>query len=304
MKNYILVCCFVSSFFALSQAQRDTIKVFYLGGQSNMQGYGFNKDLPNKLKKIENVYIFQGNPVGDNQPNGGLGKWEELKEGNGTDFSSNGKNNNYSSRFGIELSFAYRLKELYPNDKIAIIKYSRNGSSIDSLAANNFGSWDVNFQSGKGLNQYDFFLKTVLNALSVSDINNDNIQDVLLPSGILWMQGESDSDKTEAIANKYYENLSQLMKLMKAAFHDNDLPIVLGKISESGDDSDGKVWTYGEIIQAAQERFVAHNKNSAIVRETNTYNYSDKYHYTSNGFIQLGNAFANAIHQLTTKINN
>ena len=37
--------------------------------------------------------------------------------------------------------------------------------------------------------------------MAVKDINGDGVEDVLVPSGILWMQGESDADKTEQIAN-------------------------------------------------------------------------------------------------------
>ena len=286
-------------FLLLAQAKKDTIRVFYLGGQSNMQGYGYNKELPSSLnKKNKNVFIYQGNPVGDNDTNGGLGKWDVLQPGNGTGFASDGVTNTLSDRFGIELSFAQKVQELYPNQKIAIIKYARNGSSIDSVGTTYFGAWEPDF---KGKNQYDYFLKTVNNAMCVKDINGDGIEDVLIPSGIIWMQGESDADKTEAIANKYYTNLKRLTELMRATFRNNDLPIVIGKISDSGDDIDGKVWTFGELVQYGQEKFALTVSNVNIVRTTNSYKYSDKYHYNSDGYIDLGQEFAKAVFILNTK---
>ncbi len=292
-------------FFILAQPKKDTIRVFYLGGQSNMEGFGFVKNLPDSLnKKNKNVFIYHGNSVEDNNETGGLGKWDFLEPGHGSGFSSDGKVNKLSDRFGVELSMAKKLQELYPNQKLAFIKYARNGSSIDSVGTTGFGAWEPDFKGGKGMNQYDFFLKTVNNAMAVNDINGDGVEDILIPTGIIWMQGESDSDKTEQIANQYYANLKRLMELMKAAFRNADLPIVIGKISDSGDDTDGKVWRFGELVQYGQEKFALVEPNVAIVRTTNSYKYSDRYHYDNNGFIDLGKQFANSIFLLNTKKKN
>lgn len=292
-------------FFILAQPKKDTIRVFYLGGQSNMEGFGFVKNLPDSLnKKNKNVFIYHGNSVEDNNETGGLGKWDFLEPGHGTGFSSDGKVNKLSDRFGVELSMAKKLQELYPNQKLAFIKYARNGSSIDSVGTTGFGAWEPDFKGGKGLNQYDFFLKTVNNAMAVKDINSDGVEDVLIPTGIIWMQGESDSDKTEQIANQYYANLKRLMELMKAAFRNADLPIVIGKISDSGDDTDGKVWRFGELVQYGQEKFALVEPNVTIVRTTNSYKYSDRYHYDNNGFIDLGKQFANSIFLLNNRKKN
>nr|WP_315190998.1 sialate O-acetylesterase [uncultured Flavobacterium sp.] len=300
MKSILIVL--IMPFFILAQPKKDTIRVFYLGGQSNMEGFGFVKNLPDSLnKKNKNVFIYHGNSVEDNNETGGLGKWDFLEPGHGTGFSSDGKVNKLSDRFGVELSMAKKLQELYPNQKLAFIKYARNGSSIDSVGTTGFGAWEPDFKGGKGMNQYDFFLKTVNNAMAVNDINGDGVEDILMPTGIIWMQGESDSDKTEQIANQYYANLKRLMELMKAAFRNADLPIVIGKISDSGDDTDGKVWRFGELVQYGQEKFALVEPNVAIVRTTNSYKYSDRYHYDNNGFIDLGKQFANSIFLLNAK---
>ena len=289
-------------FMLLAQTKKDSIKVFYLGGQSNMEGFGYVKNLPDSLKKKnKEFFIYQGNPVGDNDASGGLGKWDVLQPGHGTGFSSDGKTNILSDRFGVELSLAKKLQELYPNQKLAFIKYARNGSSIDSSGTAGFGAWEPDFKGGKGMNQYDYFLKTVNAAMAVKDINGDGVEDVLIPIGIIWMQGESDADKTEAIANQYCSNLKRLMDLMRATFRNNDLPIVIGKISDSGDIEGGKVWKYGELVQYSQEKFAATQPNVAIVRTTNSYKYSDRYHYDNNGFIDLGKQFAIKIFNLDNK---
>ena len=292
MKNWFLFL--MLPLLGFSQIKKDTIKVYFLGGQSNMQGYGFNKDLPNDLKnKFENAYIFQGNNVEDNKPNAGLGIWNKLQPGHGTEFSSDGKTNKLSDRFGIELSFASELLK-NKKQKIAIIKYSRNGSSIDIDGAPYFGIWTDKKKLKTDNNQYDFFLLTVKNALAIKDIDNDGVKDVLIPAGILWMQGESDANSKE-VAERYYKNLKNLMSEMRTVFQNDNLPVVIGKISDSGDDSDGHVWDFGKVVQEAQEQYVQKHKNTAIVTSTLTYKYSDKYHYDSAGYIDLGVQFANKI---------
>ncbi len=304
MKNYpilSLLMIVTLSGYCQEEGELDKVRVFYLGGQSNMDGYGFVSELPDELNQtFEDVWIFHGNPVGDDQEGGGLGIWEPLKPGHGKDFASDGQSNQYSDRFGVELSLARRLRELYPNDRIAFIKYSRGGTSIDSIAARNFGSWEPDYQGTLGLNQYDYFLTTIDLAMNYSDIDGDGKDERLMPSGIFWMQGESDATVNEEVAQNYYKNLQRLMDLMRASLRVDDLPVIIGKISDSGNDEDGKVWDYGELIQYAQEKYAKTDARAVIVRSTKSYDYSDKWHYDSSGYIDLGNQFAKAYYELVT----
>ncbi|MEL7117989.1 MAG: sialate O-acetylesterase [Bacteroidota bacterium] len=281
------------------ELEKDTFKLFFLGGQSNMEGHGKNADLPNSLKQEFNkVWIFEGSPAGDEDRNGGLGKWELLKPGHGTGFSSDGINNKLSNRFGIELSFAKKLQEFYPNEKIALIKYAKGGSSIDSLAARHFGSWKMDYKGTNGINQFDHFLTTLKGALNNRDIDKNDKEDVLIPAGIIWMQGESDAAITEEIALRYYSNLKRLMDLIRISLHKDNLAVVIGKISDSGNSQEGKVWPYGELVQYAQEKYARTDRKASIVRSTKYYKYSDPWHYDSKGYIDLGEKFAEAVYRL------
>ncbi len=303
LKYFIFFSLFLPIISFAKTPKTDTIRVILLGGQSNMVGQGYNKDLPDSLNSpSRNVWIFHGNTARDGEKNGGIGIWEQVTPGHGRYFSSDGKSNHLSNRFGVEVSFAKRLEKLYPGETIALIKYARGGTSIDSVAARNFGCWEPDYRSKNGINQYDHCLKTIKEAFAVDDINGDGVKDVLVPSGIVWMQGESDGDYTEAVALRYYDNLKRLMDLLRAALRTDDLPVVIGKISDSWNDKkDGKVWDYGELVQYAEEKYARTDANAAIVRTTRYYKYSDPYHYDCDGYIDLGEEFAEALFELNQK---
>ena len=278
--------------------EKETFRLFFLGGQSNMEGHGLSAELPDSLSGTNTkVWIFHGFPIGDGNQKGGLGKWDNLKPGNGAGFTSDAVSNKRSHKFGPEVSFGKKLEQLYPGEKIALIKYARGGSSIDSLAAREYGSWEIDYKGAGGINQFDHFLKTVKEALNTKDLDGNGLEEVLVPSGIIWMQGESDA-LDEQIALRYFDNLKRLMDLIRASFRADDLPVVIGKISDSGKDNNGKTWEYGELVQYAQEKYAKTDKKAAIVRSTMNYNYSDPWHYDSKGYIDLGIKFAEAIYLL------
>jgi hypothetical protein len=284
-------------FIALNISAKKYI-VFYLGGQSNMDGLGYVKELPKSLNQpINGVYIFHGNSTKDTFNVGGEGVWEVLKPGHGANHSSTSEGNNLSDRFGVELTFATEIQKFFPDENIALIKYSRGGTSIHKDAAGPFGCWEPDFTVGTGINQYDHFLATVKNAYSVKDIDGDGEEDELVPVGIIWMQGESDAGKLEW-ANQYSANLKRLMDLIRAAFRTDDLPVVVGRISDSGNSPTGKVWKYGREIRWQQAKFVNQDGNAKLVTTTDNYNYSDPWHYDSEGYIDLGKQFAKEMSSL------
>ena len=278
-------------------------RVYVLAGQSNMDGYGFTKELPEELSSAQdNVRIFHGNTVADGESEGGgAGLWSALRPGHGVGFTSDGKKNGYSERFGVELSLAAKLRALLPDENIALIKYSRGGTSIDAGVSRSWGCWEPDFEGGsgmgQGINQYDHFLATLRKALEVRDIDGDGEADRLIPAGIAWMQGESDAFDTEEIAARYETNLKRLMDLMRAALRVDDLPIAIGRIADSGKDADGKVWDHGDIVRQAQSSFCEKDSCAALA-STDSLSFSDPYHYDSKGYLDLGRDFAQALYDL------
>ena len=298
-KNFYAIALLFSSIVG-NNAEATDFYVYYLGGQSNMDGYGQVNQLPPDMSKpMKDVMIFHGNTSKDNANEDGKGLWSSLKPGHGVGFSTDGKQNKYSGRFGVELTFAKTIQQRFPDRRIAIIKYSRGGTSIDQRAAGNFGCWEPDFVGKNGVNQYDHFLATVRHAYADSDIDDDGKPDRLIPAGIVWMQGESDAHYTEEIAKGYEANLKRLMDLIRAAFRKDDLPVVIGRISNAK--KNPPTWKFGDIVRSAQADFTNKDAKAVLVTSTDGYGYSDPWHYDSAGYIDLGKQFADSMAKLEKK---
>ena len=113
-----------ASLLVVPVADAKVYKLYYLGGQSNMDGYGRVSELPEAMRgPVSGVMIFHGNTAPDGVAVDGRGKWSQLQPGHGVGFTSDGQKNGYSDRFGVELTLARRLKELHPDANIALWDY-------------------------------------------------------------------------------------------------------------------------------------------------------------------------------------
>ena len=277
-----------------SSNQVDTWKVYYFGGQSNMDGYGFNNQLPDSLKKrIPNSMIFNGKRDNEGNPNGGIGIWSPVEPGHGNMFQTDGVSNFLSKMFGPELSFAKKMTSY--GVKIAIIKYSFGGTALYPGAG--YGDWHPDQER---INHLDNALSTINNAFDVADINGDGRLDRLIPSGIVWMQGESDAEHSKEASEAYYGNLKNLINLLRASLRNEKLPVVIGKINDSHmTPNGGPTQPFIKNVHLAQKKFTEQDGCASYVTEIESYQFSDDaWQYNTDGFIKMGIAFAKAVKQL------
>ncbi len=271
--------------------------VYFLGGQSNMDGYGWNRDLPEEYRSaVKGAWIFHGQYKFDDQPATGDGLWSLLQPGHGTGFSSDGEANVYSDRFGPELTFGYELQKLYPERKIALVKYALGGTALEE-GTRSYGTWAPDYRDWY---QYDHALATIANAAGVHDIDGDGKADTLVPAGIAWMQGEADAFESYDAALAYESNLKRIMDLLRAAWRTDDLPVVIGRITDSGRAEDGNVMDHIKIVQEAQRRFVEKDSCAAYstVTDGQPYPLDDNWHYESQAYIDMGVDFARQLKAL------
>jgi hypothetical protein len=266
-----------------------------------MVGYGDVDELPADLhRQVDRVMIFEGRAAFDGEWQGGAGIWAPLQPGHGDGFRTDGRSLHLSDRFGPELTFGLALSSYNPGESIALVKYAMGGTGLAPGVG--LGSWHPTDKNGHWVNQFDHALRTLDNALSEQDIDGDGIRDRLVPAGIIWMQGESDANSSQETADAYDQNLAHLVQSLRAALRDQDLPVVIGKITDSGMADDGSVMDFIDTVQQAQASFADADRCAELVSITDNPNYlDDKYHYDTDGFIRLGEAFADAIIRLEGK---
>jgi hypothetical protein len=273
-------------------------KMYFLGGQSNMVGYGQTVELPADLRReINRVMIFEGRAASDGDRRGGSGIWTPLTPGHGYGVKVDSRNVQLSNQFGPELSFGHSLSTQLPDTRIALVKYALGGSGLAPGVG--LGGWHPTEKNGHRRNQFDHAMKTLRNALSDKDIDGDGIRDVLIPAGIIWMQGESDASSNLETAQRYRENLEQLVRALRSALGNDELPVVIGKITDSNMADDGMVMDHIAAVQEAQAQFTKSDRCAELVTITDQLNHrDDAWHYDTDGFLRLGEAFAAAVLKL------
>jgi hypothetical protein len=123
----------------------------------------------------------------------------------------------------------------------------------------------------------------------------------LVPCGIVWLQGESDG-LSEAAATHYQDRLSELMQLARASLRSDDLPIVIGRIADSGKAIGEPVWPFGEKVREAQAAFCKNDAAARLFMGTDNYAFSDRWHYDSRAYLDLGQKLADAMFELEKAI--
>ena len=77
-RSSLLACGVLATFWAsaVSTLRADDFELYYLGGQSNMEGFGTNSHLDDTWKQpVAGAWIYQPTAQPDQQPASGPGKW-------------------------------------------------------------------------------------------------------------------------------------------------------------------------------------------------------------------------------------
>jgi hypothetical protein len=275
-----------------------TYEVYFLGGQSNMDGFGYVAELDDDLRgEVPGAVIYTGRSVADGEEGGGAGLWAPLRPGFGFEFQTDGTTNRLSGRFGPELTFGHAMTAADPAARIAIVKVSRGGTAlVDGVSG--YGSWDPDYTQGNGRNQYNNALSAIDTALRARDVDGDGMADRLVPKGIVWMQGEADAFDNLAASSSYAQNLAGLIGRLRAALRNDRLPVVIGRIRDSGDTAETRVMAHSPLVREQQAAFVEADRCAALVTASDDFVLPDGWHYRSQDYLVLGREFAAAMRNL------
>jgi hypothetical protein len=271
-----------------------TYRLYLLAGQSNMEGYGDVGELAEGERgPVPGAVIYHPASAPDDDAFTPRASWQPLAPGFGSAYPPDGVT---EGQFGPELGLGRALAETGP---VALVKYARGGTAL-MHGVSGYGSWDPDYREGEGTNQFDHAVAALKAAMRAPDVDGDGTTDRLVPSGIVWMQGEADAYDNPDAAAKYQANLEQVVFGFRTVMGADNMPVVIGRIVDSRPPGGAPVMTYAAEVQEAQARFAAADPCVTLVTVLPTSaELSDGWHYGARNQLELGRAFAKALEELS-----
>jgi len=269
-----------------SWASADTVHVYLLAGQSNMQGIALIKDLKPEQKKIPSqTYFWNGK------------SFEPLVVGKT-------KTSTRSGEFGPEIGFSQEIRK--SSENCYIIKFHASGMPL-------FYGWDgnkwmgddkaphrTNFYPGekaKDPNQGKLYKKMIQRfKAGIKALKKEGHTPVI--DGFVWMQGEQDS-KHEISATHYAAALKQLKLRVGEDLNVKQLPMSFGQVLPYTP-ALARFTHRKEIRQQMADADMNSGKPEAIpqTRMVSTDGFPqrrDHVHYNAEGQMMLGKQLAKAL---------
>jgi lysophospholipase L1-like esterase len=258
IRIFTLITLFAS--FCASAAEKP-VMLFLLGGQSNMDGCGRWEDLTEEMRQTPtNARIWDYKQM----------VWKKI----GEDTTAIARN----LQFGPELVFSQRIAKAFPDREIRLVKISAGGTTLAK-------GWlpDKN-------KMYPRLIASYRNA--VADLEKAGLK--VETAGMLWMQGEGDSETIE-MANAYEANLGIMLHDLRETTKTPKLPVVMGRISSGLLKSTKWNFQLSPVVQKAQEAVAAKDPDTHIVPTDDLPLLEDNTHFDTKGQITLGERMADAM---------
>ena len=239
----------------LSRAQADNLKVFLLGGQSNMVGQAPASGLPttpvNLQQPQDDVLFYYGSSILSGYT------MTTLRPGSGSDF-------------GPEITFGRDIADASPSIKYALIKYAANGTALHDDWAPGTGPEYIAFRDA---------VDSGIAALQAAGHATEIV-------GMLWHQGESDA--IDGQHNNYQTNLTNFIADIRSHYG-ADLPFLIGetRLDDATLASQLIVINNAKIAIAAADPYAVHVPAADL-------NFQDRWHFDSASQMILGERFADA----------
>lgn len=246
--------------------------VYVLAGQSNMDGRGVASELTEAQRvPIDNAIIYYRNELISSEG------WKPLATG----FSVPPKHKSGlpSPTFGPEIGFARAMSQSSRAAdgslaKLALIKGSRGGTSLRK-------DWNPGIQGDPQSQgpQYRDMIETIGIALAELEQRGDTWE----CKGLLWHQGESDSQSS---AKVHQGRLNALIARFREDLQVDDLPVVLGQV-----DDNGKRDGVREAIEAVSGQGV----RVGLVAAEGLTTWDEGTHFDAKSQLEMGERFAEQV---------
>ncbi|MDO6737038.1 sialate O-acetylesterase [Wenyingzhuangia sp. 2_MG-2023] len=287
LDKLFLICSFISVFCV---AQKKEIQVVLLAGQSNMAGHGNYDTLDAETKqRIEKVAhrVWLSTSIKSTIAPKPLSFYVSTSQSEKYDFTKH---------FGPELLIGLTLAEAHPNEQFLLIKTAVGGTSL-------YGAWNPNWTQEKAniaergaerksLHLYRTHLIHFQKELNRLKSEGQPYKII----GMVWMQGESDTNK-EITASNYQKNLENLITGYRKEVSLPNLPVVIGQVNPLP-----RKFKQGPgLVRKAMTNIADYDKNIVVVKTSTDPlwkdypKHTDNLHYNTEGQKRLGIAFGKAL---------
>ena len=235
---------------AVTPPAKDKFHLFLLVGQSNMAGRG--KVEEQDKKPHPRVLMFNKEQ-----------QWVPAVDPIHFDKTSAG--------VGLGKTFGATLADANPDITIGLIPCAVGGSPIDSWRPGEF-------YKAANAHPWDNFQKRAKAALPAGTLK-----------GILWHQGESDSNAKSAPS--YEAKLQTLVKAFRTEVGNDDVPFIIGQLGQF----EGIAWEEPrKQVDAAHQSVAKSLPKVAFVSSAGLKHKGDKVHFDSAGMREFGKRYAEA----------
>lgn len=247
------------------------IRIILIGGQSNAVGCTMKDTLDEMHRggEYNNVYLYQ---------EGNFTEEAKYKIIHGIRLGMGCK----PHQMGIEYGIAEELNGM--GDCFALIRFAYGGTDLTYHWQTSFDKIPETVED-KGYCYYEF-VGTVKRGLEA--FRNAGFEPSV--KGMVWMQGESDTNKTIAEAEQYEDNLRTLFAAMRKELGMPELKIIVGGISTTP-----PLAPFSDVVRQKQKQYCDKDELAIYVDNTDIPIGDDGWHYNGNEDLRLGKRFGKYI---------
>lgn len=262
MKGKILLFTLLGLLSFTLRAQEKTFDLYLLIGQSNMAGRGFVEAQDTII--YPNVFSLNKN-----------NEWVPAQDPIHFDKSVAG--------VGLGRTFGIEMAKANPDKKIGLIPCAVGGSPIDS--------WKPGaFDEATKTHPFDDMKIRLKIALETGTLK-----------GILWHQGESDSNPEKC--NVYGEKLETLIQQVRVLGQNENAPFVAGEFGRFKIKSNKKLHPNlrpapAEVVKNGTKQVVKKDGNAAFVKSNGLHHKGDNTHFDAKSYRIFGRRYAKAMQKL------